>query len=193
MTHKDGKIHEWQKGGEIGVKIRRDVSDEGHDCLTREHDPDEWCPDCFVPSKGRIPQSVRAVAARLNEKRGRDSGEQTSPSEAEAGSSSLKAVASTRPAAANPAACPVCGRTGHAEEIRLYERIREPESELAKQTEPKITETESKLLHDLNVTLSQLELSKQYAAEQFVKLETSEARAERAEARVKKLEAEKSP
>src|SRR6266545_871979 len=18
-----------------------------HDCLTREHDPDEWCPDCF--------------------------------------------------------------------------------------------------------------------------------------------------
>jgi hypothetical protein len=20
-----------------------------HDCATREHDPDEWCPDCFVP------------------------------------------------------------------------------------------------------------------------------------------------
>jgi len=20
-----------------------------HDCLTREHDPIEWCPDCFIP------------------------------------------------------------------------------------------------------------------------------------------------
>jgi len=70
---------------------------------------------------------------------------------------------------------------------RAEDRVKELEAELAKQTEPKITETESKLLHDLNVTLYQLELSKQYAAEQFVKLETFEARAERAEARVAEL------
>ena len=22
-----------------------------HDCLTREHGPDEWCADCFIPRR----------------------------------------------------------------------------------------------------------------------------------------------
>lgn len=29
------------------------LSHAEHDCLTREHDPDEWCPDCFFPEARR--------------------------------------------------------------------------------------------------------------------------------------------
>jgi len=43
-----------------------------HDCLTREHGPDEWCPDCFPQSAAKSSAldtgdspAMRAAAARM--------------------------------------------------------------------------------------------------------------------------------
>ena len=97
---------------------------------------------------------------------GRDSGEQTSPSEAEAGSSSLKAVASTRPAAANPAASElvrILVMHAHAGNYRkangcdtgkkALEAVRELELRLRKLGEPEITRrTTAAIMSDVRRT-----------------------------------------
>ena|SRR3990172_13348493 len=38
-----------------------------HDCLTREHDPIEWCPDCFIPITKSQKASGLMYPERLND------------------------------------------------------------------------------------------------------------------------------